>query len=795
MFKICLFVLSFVFSINSVMAQTSGSDVATPPPNYTAVDKQLDKMTKTLTSSKTAPEDTVPMLAELDELYNRITQANLQNNADLAKLQKKLDALGIAPSEGNEPKAIAGQRSEFNKQADEYKTAIAQGNLALNKIGDIKGMIVKLRNKKLLDKLLTKQSSIFQLKDFSLSLYNFAVFTWDMAKTPSGWYQKLNDEEKKSANSNLIYAFVYILAAYFTANYIRRFIRGRYGYSNDVLNPNYSQKVKAAAWMFTARGIIPAALIGSFMFWINNNKLFAGTPFGIMTDTAALYLLYFFIAVAFIKTALVPAYPQWRIFEIKDNPASSLSSTLIYTSAAVCLVSFFQNLAANLNTDTDILYSLTIFANAVKAFFVIFISYKFLYNNGDDPAAKAEDGTESADDDASGLSTSSKISLTISFFMLAAFAASLFGYIRLSEFVINRFIISVLVIAAAYILQKLLRALFRQLLQWRFLIKILRLQSRTRVKVNFWFGLLLTPVLALTTLLVLLGVWSASVDILLSQVQAFLKGFNIGGLHISITSILLGILTFFVSLWLFRTLKESMATGTLSQIDMSAGARNSLISATGFLGIVFSLIVSVAVMGGSFQSIAIMAGALSFGAGMGLQNTVSNLVAGFTILFERPIRIGDWVIIDGYEGIVKQINMRATEVETWNKSNVLIPNSIILSKSLVNKTFGGKMARVEIKIGVDYDSDLKKVKELLLQIAADDPDVLKTPAPSLLFTDLGDSSLDFQLNCFTNDVFKSGGISYRIREKIIEKFKENNINIPFPQRVVRQISDIGADVD
>ena len=228
---------------------------------------------------------------------------------------------------------------------------------------------------------------------------------------------------------------------------------------------------------------------------------------------------------------------------------------------------------------------------------------------------------------------------------------------------------------------------------------------------------------------------------------------------------------------------------------MSAGARNSLISATGFLGIVFSLVVSVAVMGGSFQSIAIMAGALSFGAGMGLQNTVSNLVAGFTILFERPIRIGDWVIIDGYEGIVKQINMRATEIETWNKSNVLIPNSIILSSSLVNKTFGGKMARIEIKIGVDYDSDLKKVRELLLQIAADDPEVLKNPAPSLLFTDLGDSSLDFQLNCFTNDVFKSGGISYRIREKIIEKFKKNNINIPFPQRVVRQISDVGASVD
>ena len=134
----------------------------------------------------------------------------------------------------------------------------------------------------------------------------------------------------------------------------------------------------------------------------------------------------------------------------------------------------------------------------------------------------------------------------ISFLMLAAFAAALFGYIRLSEFVINRFIISVLTVAAAYILQKLLRALFRQFLQWRFLIRILRLKSRTRVKINFWFGLLLTPVLTLATFFVLLGIWGASVDILLSQVKSFLNGFNIGSLHISISSILLGILTFFI---------------------------------------------------------------------------------------------------------------------------------------------------------------------------------------------------------------------------------------------------------
>ena len=405
---IYLFILCFLFSVVPVLGPAAESVSMPAALDYTAINKQLDKMAKSLSSNKATPAETVPMLDDLDGFYNQINQAVLQNTGDLDKLQKKIDALGIAPADGNEPKTIAVQRSAFNKQADDYKTAIAQGNLALNKIGDIKNMIVKLRNQKLLDNLLTKQSSVFQLKDFASSLYNFAVFSWDMAKTPSLWYQKLNETEKKTAAKNLLYAAGYILAAYFAAYYIRRFIRGRFGYNSGVVNPNYGQKVKAAVWMFTARGIIPAAMVGSFMFWINNNKLFAGTPFGTMVDTAALYILYFFIALAIVKTALVPAYPQWRIFEVRKDAAASLASTLIYTSAAFCLVSFFQNLALRLNSDADILYSLKIFASGVKAFFVIFISYKFLYNNPDD--GKAEDGSDISEDDTPGLSAVSAAS-------------------------------------------------------------------------------------------------------------------------------------------------------------------------------------------------------------------------------------------------------------------------------------------------------------------------------------------------------------------------------------------------
>lgn len=172
---------------------------------------------------------------------------------------------------------------------------------------------------------------------------------------------------------------------------------------------------------------------------------------------------------------------------------------------------------------------------------------------------------------------------------------------------------------------------------------------------------------------------------------------------------------------------------------------------------------------------------------------VSNLVAGMTILFERPIKVGDWVIINSEEGIVKQINMRSTELETWSKANVIIPNSDILSKSLTNLTYSNRMGRAEIVVGVGYDSDIELVKKTLLEIAADTPDVTKNPAPNVAFTALADSSLNFQLNAYTANVSNKAGISNFIREEIIKRFKKLNIEIPFPQQVVYVRENTPAD--
>ena len=354
----------------------------------------------------------------------------------------------------------------------------------------------------------------------------------------------------------------------------------------------------------------------------------------------------------------------------------------------------------------------------------------------------------------------------------------------MTEYIFNRFIASVLIVGLFFIVQKLLNVLFHQFITLRFWMKDFRLTKKQTEKAIFWFGLILSPIIFFFCVFVLLALWGMPVDILLTKSKQILTGFDIGGMHISIVSILLGVIFFFVSLFVVKIIKNSLLCGKLSQIDMDPGVRNSLAAGIGFVGIVISCLIGISVMGGSLKGLAIVAGALSLGAGLGLQNVVNNFVSGFILLFERPIKIGDWVVINDFEGMVKQINIRSTVIETFNKANVIIPNADILSNSLVNNTYRSKQARIDIMVRVSFDSNISQVKEVLLDIGKKTDKVLSNPSPFVLFMDIGDNALTFRLSCYTSDVFNKSSISNSIRENIIIRFREEGISIPYPQQVV-----------
>ncbi len=214
-----------------------------------------------------------------------------------------------------------------------------------------------------------------------------------------------------------------------------------------------------------------------------------------------------------------------------------------------------------------------------------------------------------------------------------------------------------------------------------------------------------------------------------------------------------------------------------------------------FVLITIGILITLSTLGISFTSIALIFGGLSIGIGFGLQNTVANLISGFILIFERPIKIGDLVeIIDvNIYGRVSSINLRSTVIVALDEKEIIVPNSQLITEPVHNLTHYNDRFRVRIQVGVSYSSDVQIVKQAMLEAAHEHPEVIKEPSPNIeeqvtapfvRFISFGESSLDFELLAWIPDSFKRFDIASDLHFMIWQKFKEYNIKIPFPQRDV-----------
>ena len=218
-----------------------------------------------------------------------------------------------------------------------------------------------------------------------------------------------------------------------------------------------------------------------------------------------------------------------------------------------------------------------------------------------------------------------------------------------------------------------------------------------------------------------------------------------------------------------------------------------------YILITIGVLISLNTLGMSFTNLAIIFGGLSIGIGFGLQNTVANLIAGFVLIFERPIKIGDLIEIMDVNifGRVSSINLRSTVIMALDEKEIIVPNSQLVMEPVHNLTHYNNRYRVHVQVGVSYSSDVELVKKTLLEAAQEHPEVIKEPtrnmenvtAPFVRFIAFGDSSLDFELLAWIPDSFKRFDIASDLHFMVWEKFKEYDIKIPFPQRDVHFYSE------
>ena len=286
--------------------------------------------------------------------------------------------------------------------------------------------------------------------------------------------------------------------------------------------------------------------------------------------------------------------------------------------------------------------------------------------------------------------------------------------------------------------------------------------------------------------------WLQDGQNLLERILSFInRRFTVGNITVSLTSLAIGVGIFLLALLVSRSLQSFLQRRMERRGYIDPGIRYTIFRLAHYLilsiGFIFAL---KNAFGLDLTSLAVVFTALSVGIGFGLQFIAGDLASGFILLFERPVRIGDFITIAGpdsklTEGRVQSINLRTTVVVTNDHITAIVPNSKLVNQELINWSYGGKRSRLSIPVGVSYDSDVEAVTETLLNAAEGVNHVLAEPKPSVQFLGFGESSLDFRLLVWTDRPRRHPQIKSDINYRIERLFRERQIEIPFPQRELR----------
>ncbi|MCM0147728.1 DUF3772 domain-containing protein [Photobacterium galatheae] len=288
--------------------------------------------------------------------------------------------------------------------------------------------------------------------------------------------------------------------------------------------------------------------------------------------------------------------------------------------------------------------------------------------------------------------------------------------------------------------------------------------------------LLFAPALALT--------WGARVTDIAEVWRLLSDGIELGDVRLSLDVIITFLVVLFAGVLLTRWIQYVLRNSVLPKTKTDPGARIAIVTGLGYVGYTLAMIIAVSAAGLNLSSLAVVAGALSVGIGFGLQTIVSNFVSGIILLIERPVKEGDWIEVSGHSGFVRKIAVRSTRIETFDLQDVVVPNSDLIAGIVKNMTLRSNHGRLVVPIGVAYGSDLNIVRQVLMDAAQKHAMILSYPAPSVVFTNMGDSALQFELRCFVRDIKEFMIVKSDLLFDIYQTLTEQGVSIPFPQRDV-----------
>ena len=720
---------------------------------------------------------------QIEKLQGEAAEAAAAAAMDAEALQQLLDALGPSPADGEPPESagVAAERAALEERRIERGGHLKQAELILIRAQQVMSRIAAARRERSTRRLLERGPSPLSWAVLSNAGPHALGVIQRLTDAPlDEWFPTPGVRHWTDWQPLLALAFLLTIVLVLPA---RRWMLRRYVRNRDIGTPPFPRRIQAAVLVGIARGVLPS-LIGIVPLAF---LLSASAERGIAADS----LVAAFSALAGIvltggiaRAALAPYSPDgWRLAPLTGQSARGVYHRILALAWLAGALYFIEYLAArHLEMPRELAVFYHLLADGAVAGFVLLLLPGHLWRRREDPQTAAAPGP--SDPDPLRVGRALRIAAAIA--ALSIPILSLVGFEPLANYLAISLVKTVVILGLAVIVHGIARDTVT--------LGLARRDGSTgatgaaghegSAMLRFWLVVAVDTLIVFVVAVALLASWGfAWVDIKAGLATA-VDGFRIGSFHLSIIDLMFAVIIFLLLLTATRWLQRLLETRIFPQTRLDIGMRNSLKSTVGYVGLIVAVAVAISTAGIDLSNVAIIAGALSIGIGFGLQNIVNNFVSGLILLAERPIKIGDWIVVGEHEGFVQRINVRATEVRTFQESSVIIPNSELLSSALINWTHKDAMARIEIPVGVSYGADVDLVRDTLIEVAASHPEVMRDPEPFVLFTAFGDSSLDFELRCFVPQAGRKVRIATAMRFEIVRLFRERGIEIPFPQRDV-----------
>lgn len=367
--------------------------------------------------------------------------------------------------------------------------------------------------------------------------------------------------------------------------------------------------------------------------------------------------------------------------------------------------------------------------------------------------------------------------------MLIVFLSQVAGFAGLASHLLEVSLKSVFFLLMAWIINLTLKGIAEAIIDNRFAAqsKIIRNQAG---KIINWLKFIVNVLSVFFACAGLLTVWGLKDSLGESANSILAIGLNLQNERITLGIIVTAILLWYAAMFFSWLIQRILDDEVYPRKNVEQGVAISINRLINYAFVILGVVIALSTVGIGLQSLAVLMGAFGIGIGFGLQNIVNNFASGLILLFERSIKVGDVVQVNGTWGTIRNLGLRSTVVQTFDRSEMIVPNSDLVSSTVTNWTLSDRQIRVIIPVGVAYGSDVELVTSLLYQVARDNQLVMKTPEPSVLFLNFGNSSLDFELRVFVSDLDNMLKVRNELNRQVDSIFRENNVEIPFPQNDV-----------